>query len=174
MDNGELSEDIESFPADQVELSLGHLSLDEFITYILVTLSAWVQWGWLYYKGDGTVSVGDMATRHLRPGALRIADKTSPSRWLHDRLPNSHVYGAVSKILGTTHPASMRVLANTAKIGSKLSTSRGTKRRRGPATTRRTTRRTLRSRTSRGGKVSTRKKRTRAKKRPRRRRIKSC
>ena len=179
LDNGELSQDprhIESFPADQVQLSLGHLSLDEFITYILVTLSAWVQWGWLYYKGDGTVSVGDMAVRHLRPDALQIADNTSPSRWLkRKKIPHSHFYGAVSNILGPTHPAVTRVLSNMAEITSKLSTSRGTKRSRSSRSTRSVRPRTSRSGSSvrRGGKVSTRKKRSRAKRRSGRHRIKS-
>lgn len=179
LDNGELSKDrrhIEFFPADQVQLSLGHLSLDEFITYILVTLSAWVQWGWLYYKGDGTVSGREFNLRHLRREHILLADDLDTVSVGPENIAElEDLHSQISSVIGPTHPAAMRALSSMAKIRSKLSTSRGTKRSRSAKSTRSVRPRTTRSRASvrRGGKVSSRKKRSRAKRRSGRHRIKS-
>ena len=63
----------ESIPASSVKLSVGHLTGDEFIAFILITLSAWQQWGWRYYKGQGTATnAQNAAALATRAAALAL------------------------------------------------------------------------------------------------------
>ncbi len=44
---------VEELPASHVQLSAGSLTGKGFTAFILITLRAWRQWGWRYYKGEG-------------------------------------------------------------------------------------------------------------------------
>ena len=71
-----LSKRRESIDASSVSLSVGHLTGDEFIAFILITLRAWQGWGWRYYVERGK------ATKAQNKAAATVARRAAADPWL--------------------------------------------------------------------------------------------